>query len=68
MFNSFFSLCEIRETIRFEVFTAMTTKMPSSGMLCRMALIRNDVFEEDKADIFILMMEAVYSSDISVLT
>jgi hypothetical protein len=32
--------------VRFEVFTAMTRRMPSSGMLRRVALVRTDVSEE----------------------
>jgi hypothetical protein len=32
--------------VRFEVFTAVTVKMVSSGMLRRVALVRTDVWEK----------------------
>jgi hypothetical protein len=35
--------------VRFEVFTAVTMKNDSSGMLRRVALVRTDVSEERRA-------------------
>jgi hypothetical protein len=32
--------------VRFEVFTAVTMRMPSSGMLGRVALVKTDVSKE----------------------
>jgi hypothetical protein len=40
-----------RESVRFEAFTAATTKMASSGMLHRVALVRTDVSHELSASI-----------------
>jgi DNA-binding TFAR19-related protein (PDSD5 family) len=40
---------EQSEEVRFEVFTAVTMKKPSSEMLCRVALVRTDVSEERSA-------------------
>jgi hypothetical protein len=37
--------------VRFEVFTAVTMKMASSGMLRRVALVKTDVSEEFSASI-----------------
>jgi hypothetical protein len=32
-----------KHTVRFEVLTAVTMKMPSSGMLCHMALVWKEI-------------------------
>jgi hypothetical protein len=37
--------------VRFEFFTAVTTKKGFSGMLCHVALVRTDVLEEHIAPI-----------------
>jgi hypothetical protein len=37
--------------VRFEIFTAVIIRMPSSGMLHHVALIRTDVSEERRASV-----------------